>query len=168
VLGGAVEIHRAVTGEGLGCSRGGKDLNSTEPTSKGSSVRPAGISGTVTLNRATARLRVGVIDGMSEDGRMPQATPEQCQEVRHRREVFTKLTFLFVAACFLGAISLECWLGQEKSEPILFIGGFFLFVGFFIFALRYYRCPVCGQHFGRDGTGDGRVRCANCNTCFDA
>jgi hypothetical protein len=98
---------------------------------------------------------------------MSQATPEQNREVRHRRKVINRLSLLIPVSGFLGAIFLHHYLGPKVTLASFFIGGLFLFVGFMIFTVTYFRCPICGHPFGSGMTINGGKRCADCNTTFE-
>ena len=99
---------------------------------------------------------------------MLQATPEQNREVRHRRKVINTLGLLLPLSGFVGAIVLYYCFGEKVTLATFFIGGLLLFVGFLIFAVTYFRCPICNHPFGRGMTINGGKHCANCDTTFDA
>jgi hypothetical protein len=98
---------------------------------------------------------------------MPQGTPQQNQEVRHRGNVFNALCLALVASLFGGAIGAYHFF-KDTATPILVIGGFFLFNGFMVFAISYYRCPVCKHTLPRGRTTFGKKHCGNCDTTFNA
>jgi Flp pilus assembly protein TadB len=96
---------------------------------------------------------------------MNQGTPEEIQEVRHRRKVWITISIVCLCAFLLVSRITLLIFSQGTALAIIIIGGLFGVVTMIVFSLMYWRCPRCKEYFPKGS--DGRY-CENCNTKFDA
>jgi hypothetical protein len=98
---------------------------------------------------------------------MRQATPDQIQQVRHRRKFLTIVWPIFIGGFFV-SMMVPYLLDLKFSRTLGILRGC-VFVGsglaLVVLSLFYWRCPACRSPFTRQSHGK---YCEKCDTNYDA
>jgi len=95
---------------------------------------------------------------------MKEGTPDQCKQIRNRRRV---TAVIFIGGIFLwfilGDLTRTLW-GATAEFAFTMFFWLFGFLGFLVFSVNYWVCPVCKHYFPLGSNGR---HCSNCDTHFD-